>query len=79
LPSHFFEHPPDFDLDQILWSARDRDRQEILDAVARIPAGKKRVLAMAPNLAGLLDHDLGIPATIDPQLMSFCWELREPR
>lgn len=72
----FFDHPPELRLEGAFWDARTRDRQDILEAVARIPAGRERVLALSPDLARALDEDLGVAVVVDPELVSFSWELR---
>jgi len=80
LASDFFEHPPEIDFQQLFASARSRDLLEIRLALGRLPEGKERVLALSPDLAAhLLDRrDLGVPTVIDPALMCYGWELREP-
>jgi len=73
----FFEAPPDLDLGGVLCSARRRDRQEILDAIAQAPAEPPHVLALAPALAQALDWgEFPFPTVVDTELVSYAWELR---
>jgi hypothetical protein len=75
--SNFFDHPAGFDVDLLLWSARERDRVEIMRAIDDLPRGEPHVLALAPELArALAGEALELPVLVDPELISFSWELR---
>jgi nitrous oxidase accessory protein NosD len=77
---YFFHAPADLDLDGVFWTARDRDRQEILEAIAQAPPEPPRVLAVAPALAEVLNWaEVRFPAVIDTELVSYAWELRVAR
>lgn len=73
----FFEHPAEFDVERLLWSARERDRVEIMRAIDELPVDEPHLLAIAPDLARVLEGEpLELPVLVDPELVSFSWELR---
>jgi len=76
----FFHAPPDLDLDGVFWTARSRDRQEILEAIAQAPSDPPHVLALAPALAEVLNWaEVRFPTVVDTELICYAWELRVDR
>ena len=74
MSDRFFRHPPGLDLAALLALNRERDRLEMLRALAQAPAPS--VLALSPDLAESVGALLATQWVVDRNLVSCSWEVR---